>query len=157
MGRRSLEIDGTALEEDYTWYFITETPLYSDTGSSVGSPSRRRLSLRADGRVFVAEKSGIIKVFDDLNDPSPDLFADLRTNVHNHWDRGLLGMALHPDFPTTPELYVLYTYDAPASRFEFAAGLPGSSPGPTGVHRASTGIPGQPAATVHRSVRDYLG
>ena len=29
-------------------------------------------------------------------------FADLRTKVHNFWDRGLLGLALDPDFPTRP-------------------------------------------------------
>ena len=28
-----------------------------------------------DGRVFVAEKSGIIKVFDDLSDTTPTVFA----------------------------------------------------------------------------------
>ena len=28
------------------------------------------------------------------------------------WDRGLLGLALHPNFPTTPYVYVLYTHDA---------------------------------------------
>ncbi|HEX6232807.1 MAG TPA: ricin-type beta-trefoil lectin domain protein [Jiangellaceae bacterium] len=65
----------------------------------------------ADGRVFVAEKSGIIKVFDSLADTSPSVFADLRTKVHNYWDRGLLGFALHPNFPTDPRMYVLYTYD----------------------------------------------
>ena len=43
-----------------------------------------------DGRVFVAEKSGLVKVFDSLSDPTPDIFADLRTNVFNGWDRGLL-------------------------------------------------------------------
>src|SRR5690242_21869887 len=53
-----------------------------------------------DGRVFVAEKSGVIKVFDSLSDPTPDVFADLSTQVHNQWDRGLLGMALAPNFPT---------------------------------------------------------
>jgi glucose/arabinose dehydrogenase len=36
---------------------------------------------------------------------------DLRTNVYNFWDRGLLGIALHPNFPSTPYLYLLYTYD----------------------------------------------
>jgi glucose/arabinose dehydrogenase len=65
-----------------------------------------------DGRVFVAEKSGLIKVFDDLSDPTPTTFADLRTNVHNFWDRGLLGLALAPDFPSDPHVYVLYTHDA---------------------------------------------
>ena len=51
-------------------------------------------------------------MFDDLADTSPTLFANLSTNVHNFWDRGLLGLALHPNFPTTPYVYVLYTHDA---------------------------------------------
>jgi glucose/arabinose dehydrogenase len=67
----------------------------------------------ADGRVFVAEKSGRIKVFDGLADTTPTLFADLSANVHNQWDRGLLGLALPTDFPANPWVYVLYTYDAP--------------------------------------------
>src|SRR5512132_1499795 len=64
-----------------------------------------------DGRVFVAEKSGIIKVFDNLGDTTPTIVADLRSSVHSFWDRGLLGLAVHPDFPNTPYIYVLYTYD----------------------------------------------
>jgi glucose/arabinose dehydrogenase len=66
-----------------------------------------------DGRVFVAEKRGVIKVFDNLADTTPTVYADLQYNVHNLWDRGLLGMALHPDFAGFPWVYVLYTYDAP--------------------------------------------
>ena len=89
----------------------------------------------SDGRVFVAEKRGVIKVFDSLTDPTPDVFADLNVNVHNFWDRGLLGMALAPNFPADPYVYVLYTYDhvlgstAPAPRW----GTPGvySDPCPT--------------------------
>src|SRR5207342_3954355 len=65
-----------------------------------------------DGRIFVAEKSGIIKEFDNLNDTTPTVFADLSTQVYNYWDRGLLGMALDPNFPTNPYIYVLYTRDA---------------------------------------------
>ena len=52
-----------------------------------------------DGRVFVGEKSGIIKVFDNLTDTTPTIFADLRTEVFNNWDRGLLGLALAPELP----------------------------------------------------------
>ena len=66
-----------------------------------------------DGRVFVAEKSGVIKVFDDLADTTPTVFADLTSVVFNGWDRGLLGMALAPSFAADPSVYVLYTYDAP--------------------------------------------
>ena len=64
-------------------------------------------------RIFVAEKSGLIKMYTSLEDTSPDIVADLRTEVHDYWDRGLLGMALDPNFPTNNAIYVLYTYDAP--------------------------------------------
>src|SRR5947208_597 len=65
----------------------------------------------SDGRVFIAEKSGLILVFDSLQDTTPTVFADLRTNVDDYWDRGLLGMALDPNFPANPYVYVLYSYD----------------------------------------------
>ncbi len=64
-----------------------------------------------DGRVFVAEKGGTVKVFDSLTDPTPTTAVDLSTEVYAYWDRGLLGMALHPNFPTTPYIYLLYTLD----------------------------------------------
>jgi len=66
----------------------------------------------ADGRVFVAEKRGVIKVFDNLEDTTPTIFADLSTNVYDYADSGLLGLALDPNFPATPYVYVLYGYDA---------------------------------------------
>jgi glucose/arabinose dehydrogenase len=71
------------------------------------------LRFASDGRVFVAQKNGQILVYDSLTDTSPTLFADLSTQVHDFWDRGLLGLALDPQFTTTrPYVYVLYTYDA---------------------------------------------
>ena len=91
-----------------------------------------------DGRVFVAEKSGIVKVFDSLSDSTPEVFADLRTNVHNFWDRGLLGMALHPNFPATPYVYVLYTYDAV---------IGGTAPRWGVAGQTSDGCPNPPGAT----------
>lgn len=64
-----------------------------------------------DGRVFVAEKPGRVLVFDSLADPTPTVFADLRTQVYDRSDRGLLGLALDPGFPVDPYVYLLYTYD----------------------------------------------
>ena len=55
----------------------------------------------------------MIKVFSSLTDTAPVTFADLSANVHDFWDRGLLGMALDPAFPTRPYVYVLYTYGTP--------------------------------------------
>jgi glucose/arabinose dehydrogenase len=66
-----------------------------------------------DGRVFVAEKSGLVKVFASLYATQPSIFADLTRNVDDYWDRGLLGMTLDPGFPGKPYVYVLYAYDAP--------------------------------------------
>ncbi len=69
------------------------------------------LAFAPDGRIFVAEKRGTIKVFDSLTDTSGALWADLRTQVHNYWDRGLLGMAIDPGFPSPARIYVSYTHD----------------------------------------------
>ena len=103
--------------------------------SGLTNPTALRFS--PDGRIFIAEKSGLIKVFDSLTDPSPTVFADLRTNVHNFWDRGLLGLALHPNFPATPYVYVLYTYDGviggPAPRWGTAGATSDSCPTPPGA------------------------
>jgi glucose/arabinose dehydrogenase len=79
--------------------------------TGLSQPTAVRFS--PDGRVFVAEKSGVIKEFDSLTDTTPRVYADLRTNVHDYWDRGLLGFALDPSFPTKNVMYALYTYDAP--------------------------------------------
>ena len=106
--------------------------------SGLASPTSVRFA--ADGRVFVAEKSGLIKVFDSLSDPSPTVFADLSTNVYNFWDRGLLGLALDPQFTAgRPYVYVLYTYDAAIGGLAPRWGTPGvlsdpcpTPPGPTG-------------------------
>jgi glucose/arabinose dehydrogenase len=68
----------------------------------------------ADGRVFIAEKNGRVYEWDSITDPTATLVKDLSTNVYDWGDRGMLGMALDPNFTTgNPYLYVLYTLDAP--------------------------------------------
>jgi len=65
-----------------------------------------------DGRIFVAEKPGRILEFDNLQDTTPTVFADIRTKVYDTGDRGILGLALDPQFDAgRPYVYVLYTYD----------------------------------------------
>jgi glucose/arabinose dehydrogenase len=66
----------------------------------------------ADGRLFVAEKHGLVRVVQDqLLLPTP--FIDLKAETNYQVDRGIAGMALHPNFPNTPYLYLLYAYDPP--------------------------------------------
>jgi glucose/arabinose dehydrogenase len=64
-----------------------------------------------DGMVFVAEKNGKIKVYGNLEDETPELFKDLTVETYDHGDRGLLGLAVDPDFPAQPYVYALFTYD----------------------------------------------
>jgi glucose/arabinose dehydrogenase len=105
--------------------------------SGLTQPSVVRFA--SDGRVFVAEKRGVIKVFDSLTDTTPVVFADLNTNVYNFWDRGLLGMALDPNFPANPYIYVLYSYDhelgstSPAPRWGTAGVYSDPCPTPPGA------------------------
>ena len=85
-----------------SWTFTTATPAFQQSTVISGLTNPTVVEFARDGRVFIAEKGGIIKVFDNLSDTTATVFADLRTNVYNYHDRGLLGMALHPDFPSTP-------------------------------------------------------
>ena len=65
------------------------------------------------GKVFVGEKSGIVKVFDSPSDTTATQVVDLRTQVYDVWDRGLLGLAVDPGFGSAGHnfVYVLYTHD----------------------------------------------
>jgi glucose/arabinose dehydrogenase len=116
----------------------TQPPGFAEQVVFDGLTEPTALRFSPDGRVFVAEKSGLIKVFDGLGDTTPTVFADLRTKVHNFWDRGLLGMALDPHFPAKPYVYVLYAYDATIGGTAPRWGRPGETsdgcptpPGPT--------------------------
>lgn len=64
-----------------------------------------------DGRLFVSEQRGTIQTYDNENDPTPSLFADLRPLVHNYHDRGLLALEVDRAWPSRPYVYALYSYD----------------------------------------------
>jgi glucose/arabinose dehydrogenase/PKD repeat protein len=86
-------------------------PGITDSVVKTGFTDPTSIRWAPDGRVFVAEKTGRILVFDSLSDPTPTVWADFSTRVHNFWDRGFLGMALDPNFASRPYVYALYTYD----------------------------------------------
>ncbi len=85
---------------------------FQETVALTGLTEPTAMRFSPDGRVFVVEKGGLVKVFDSLSDPTATVYADLRTNVHSNDDRGLLGLALDPNFPTVPDIFVAYAHDA---------------------------------------------
>ncbi|MEO0556837.1 MAG: PQQ-dependent sugar dehydrogenase [Bacteroidota bacterium] len=63
-----------------------------------------------DGRMFVVEKRGLVWVVENgVRQPVP--FLDISREVLNQQDRGLLGIALDPDFETNGYVYLAYTVD----------------------------------------------
>lgn len=89
---------------------FTSTPVF--TGLTLPTA----IAFSPDGKVYVAEKSGVIKVFPNASSNNGVVFKDLSPRVFNFWDRGLLGLTVDPrlgngtghDF-----VYALYAKDAP--------------------------------------------
>ena len=111
---------------------------FSEVTAFSGLVEPTTIRFAPDGRIFVAEKRGTIQMFDGVGDTTATQVADLRTEVYNYWDRGLLGLAIDPAFPARPYLYALYTFDGPVGGTAPRWGTPGvdgdpcpSPPGPT--------------------------
>ncbi|MEM9450505.1 MAG: DUF4347 domain-containing protein [Cyanobacteria bacterium P01_E01_bin.6] len=62
--------------------------------------------------LFIAEKSGLVKVAQNDNVLTTP-FIDLQERVNTANDRGLSGIAVHPDFANNPYVYLAYTFDPP--------------------------------------------
>jgi glucose/arabinose dehydrogenase len=75
-----------------------------------GLPYPTAIAFAPDATMFVALKSGIVRVAEG-GTLLPTPFLDIRPQVHDNHDRGLLGLAVHPQFPVRPYVYLLYTHD----------------------------------------------
>ena len=63
-----------------------------------------------NSRWFVLQKNGLVEVFDnDAAVAATSTFLDITGVVNAAGEGGLLGLAFHPDFPTTPDVFVSYT------------------------------------------------
>ena len=62
------------------------------------------LEQASDGRIFIAERAGTVKVYQ--NNTISTVFT-VNTTTNN--EQGLLGLTLHPDFATNGFIYVFYT------------------------------------------------
>jgi uncharacterized repeat protein (TIGR03806 family) len=72
---------------------------------ATGITGATAMAIAPDGRVYLCEQTGSLRVFNDgklLNEP----FVTVK--VDSSWERGLIGVALDPDFPKKPFLYLCY-------------------------------------------------
>lgn len=80
------------------------------------------------GRLFVVEKSGVIRVFEnDSTVSSSSVFLDIQDRVDDSGsEEGLLGLAFHPNYESNGYFYVNYTAANPnrtvIARFQVSTG-----------------------------------
>jgi len=68
-----------------------------------------QMAFAPDGSIYVAEKNGTVRrVVNGAVLPTPVITL---SNVNTYADRGLLGLALDPNFSSNGYLYLLYTYE----------------------------------------------
>jgi glucose/arabinose dehydrogenase len=81
------------------------------------------------GRLFIAEQGGRIQVVHD-GQLSAEPLLDIGDRISSGGERGLLGLAFHPDFPDDPRLFVNYTDrngNTVVSSFAIDLGNPGEA------------------------------
>ncbi|WP_052317442.1 PQQ-dependent sugar dehydrogenase [Caldilinea aerophila] len=69
-------------------------------------------ALAPDGRIFITEKAGRVRVFhrgELLSEP----FIDITGEVNDYASRGLMGIAVDPAWPRRPYVYLAFVYDPP--------------------------------------------
>ena len=74
-----------------------------------GLPFPTAVAFAPTGTTFVALKRGEVRVYEGTT--ALGTFVDISARVHDNHDRGLLGLAVHPEFPEQPYVYLLYTHD----------------------------------------------
>lgn len=63
-----------------------------------------------DGFIWTTERKGIVSRIDPINN-TKNVILDKTSDIYQEYEAGMLGMILHPDFATTPEVFMAYTYE----------------------------------------------
>jgi glucose/arabinose dehydrogenase len=66
------------------------------------------LTWAPDGRMFIWQRNGIVRIFKN-GALLPTPFVNISNQVNTFQDRGMLGLALHPNFAENGFVYLLFT------------------------------------------------
>ena len=75
------------------------------------------LAIGGDGNVWMTERKGLVSRV-GINSSNKTVLLDLTASVYQAGESGLLGMAFHPNFNVSPEVFIAYTYRENGSTFE---------------------------------------
>ena len=88
---------------------------FQETTAVSGLTAPTDVAWAPDGRMFVAQKGGKVRVVTAAGTLQSTPLIDISGHVNTAGDRGLLGIAVDSSFISNRYLYLLYTYDAKAS------------------------------------------
>jgi|TARA_X000001036_G_scaffold24569_1_gene20539 glucose/arabinose dehydrogenase len=89
-------------------FSFSQSVILESFGPSFSSPVE--IKNAGDERLFVVEKSGKIKILNPDGSVNSTPFLDIEDRVStNANERGLLGLAFHPNYPENPFFFVNYT------------------------------------------------
>lgn len=87
---------------------VGATTVYIDT-LATNSSIPWEITLEGEDYLWITERAGLVSRIDLLTGVK-DTVLDIRNEVHTVGESGLLGMALHPNFPVIAEVFLVYTY-----------------------------------------------
>jgi glucose/arabinose dehydrogenase len=97
---------------------LIPTPLPRDVRATLqlvadGFVSPVALAAPGDGRLFIVDQVGVVYVLDQAGNRLPEPLIDLRAQMvdldETYDERGLLGMALHPEFVANGRFFLYYS------------------------------------------------
>src|SRR5258705_9777470 len=112
----------TALLGMIAWLHLCQTPaafaqisfsdpgFFAETVTTLPAYTPVGVTFAPDGRLFIWQKPGIVRIFKN-EQLLPTPFLDISAKVNQFQDRGLLGLALDPNFATNRYVYLLYVLE----------------------------------------------
>ena len=71
-----------------------------------------KIHFAKNGQMFATEKAGRIRLYESIESDVTDfvyVLDETYSETYTWWDKGMLGTAVHPDYPDTPLIWVFYS------------------------------------------------
>jgi glucose/arabinose dehydrogenase len=119
---------GTLSLLPYTTHALVAEPGFVSEVVAEGFDAPTAMTFTEDGRIFVAQKNGVVRVIQNgALVPAPVITLP---NVNDYVDRGLIGIAADPNFETNGYLYLSYTHEGvPTNKDKAGVGYEGEKVG----------------------------
>lgn len=102
----TVTVGSTVLDVDTIYYGTGSSGAFTGTN---GMDIPWEVIYGPDDHLWVTERKGLVSRINPVTKTKTIVLNNI-SNVYQQSESGLLGMVLHPDFETTPEVFLAYTY-----------------------------------------------